>query len=143
MARNITRPGRKHGDRVALLWLGLFSMLFGGALHYSAPANALASGARLSVEVDWIGGNCWDRTAIGRNDYAPSQLAPRIVPGCYDTIVDYQFVSPGIWYGIDPNIGDAYAVSCTVTNLATGRIVVTDYARKGDGHNATCLGRWF
>lgn len=141
-SRKINRPRRKRTNFAPLAWLAVFSMFFGGVLYYSAPANALMIVAPLRVNATWIGGDCWSRTATHPSDVDGWRTSPGYVAGCNDATTEWQNVVPGQYFGIDPNIGDAYAVACTVTNIATGRIVATDYARNGDGHDANCLGRW-
>lgn len=106
------------------------------------PASALTFGASIRVAVQWTGGNCWARTGVHPDEHDARILAPFNVTGCHDTADSTQFVVPGGYFGADPAIGDAAAVSCTVTNTVTGQIIASDYARLNDGHNATCLGRW-
>lgn len=127
---------------VPLTWLAAAVLILGAAAGLSVPkANAFAAGTTMQVTVTWTGGNCLTRGGIKPVDGDARFLAPFYVAGCSDTGNATQFVRPGQWYGADPDIGDAYAVSCTVTNMATRSIVLIDYARHGDGHNATCLGR--
>lgn len=127
---------------VPLAWLAAAALIIGAAAGGSAPhAHAFSAGASLRIDVAWNGGNCWDRAGIKPRDDDERFLAPFYVPGCRDAATNFQFATPGEWFGADPDIGNAFSVSCTVTNVATGRIVLIDYARKGDGHNATCLGK--
>lgn len=141
--RKINRPRRKRTNLVPLLWLLAASMIIGGAGGgLAGRAEAAVMGAPLTVTVTWVGGDCWSRFGTKPNDYNPRKLAPFYVPGCHDVSIDRQVVLRGDYFGIDPDIGDAYAVSCLVRNTANGVVVATDYAQKNDGHNATCLGRW-
>lgn len=127
---------------IPLAWLLVAMLIFGAAVGLSSPrAHAYAAGLTLRVEVAWNGGDCWARTGTAPADDNARILSPFVVLGCHDSAVETRRVAPGDWYGADPAIGNAYSVSCTVTNTATGRIVLIDYARNGDGHNATCLGR--
>lgn len=130
------------GDRAAVASLLTVSALLGAALYFSAPADAYTISAPVQTTITWIGGDCRDRTATTPDDADASRIATAYAPGCHDVTVDYQVVRPGQFFGADPNIGDAFSVACTVVNTATGTIVNTDYARRGDGHDANCLGRW-
>lgn len=127
---------------IPLAWLVAAMLIFGGAAGLSVPkAEARTVGTAMHVTVTWIGGNCWDRGGVKPADQDARILATFIVPGCYDDATETQFVGPGQWYGANPDIGDAWSVACSVTNQATGRIILIDYARNGDGHDASCLGR--
>lgn len=128
---------------IPLAWLLAAMLIFGAAAGLSAPrADAYAAlGTTVRVEVSWNGGNCWTRGGTAPAEHDARVLAPFVVRGCHDSATDTRVIQAGQWFGADPDIGDAYSVSCTVTNIVTGRIVLIDYARNGDGHNATCLGR--
>lgn len=111
-------------------------------LTAAPPAAATTYGAKITVTVQWTGGNCWARTGIHPGEHDARVTEPFTVEGCYDYATSTQFVVPGAYFGADPAIGDADAVSCTVVNKASGRVIASDYARLNDGHDATCLGRW-
>ncbi len=139
-ARNKVAARSRRINRAAVLAAAIIMMTTGIA---AAPrAQALTFGASLQVAVQWTGGNCWARAGMHPGEHDARILAPFVVTGCHDTANSAQFVVPGGYFGADPAIGDADAVSCTVTNTTTGRVIASDYARLNDGHDATCLGRW-
>lgn len=142
--RSRKRNRRKRSNLPALLWLYVAMLISGSAfgLSVAPPAEALTYGAPLQVTVTWVGGDCWTRGGTKPADHDPRVVSLFIVPGCHDTATDTQFATPGQYFGADPDIGDAFAVACTVTNTANDAVVATDYARHGDGHDANCLRRW-
>lgn len=139
-ARNRVARRSRRINRAALL--AAVALVAAAGIGTAPRAEALTYGATIRVAVQWTGGNCWARAGVHPNEHDARILAPFNVTGCHDTADSTQFVVPGGYFGADPAIGDADAVSCTVTNTTTGRILSSDYARLADGHNATCLGRW-
>lgn len=139
-ARNRVARRSRRINRAAVL--AAVALVAAAGLGAAPRAEALTFGATIRVAVQWTGGNCWARAGVHPNEHDARILAPFNVTGCHDTADSTQFVVPGGYFGADPAIGDADAVSCTVTNTTTGRILASDYARLADGHNATCLGRW-
>ena len=133
----------KRSDIAPVGLLMATSALLGAAVYYSCPtAGAMVGGVHLNTVVVWSGGNDCNRMALGPSDYNPAVLTVKTTGGCTDTMVLEQWARPGDVVGLDPDIGNARSMACSVVNLSTGVTIASDSGYAGDGHDITCLGRW-
>lgn len=127
--RRVTRPW----------WVAALSpLLLIAAVPFAEPADALVIYPRITITVVWTGApeciQAWE--PAGGDNAKPIALCSS------DQWWSQSYQAPpvGNWIGVDPEMSGAETLSCTVA--VNGNIVMDDFAVRGDGHDATCLGRW-
>ena len=113
--------------RVALVLLAVGALIvasFIGATRAKADTEFW-----LETTVSWYGTDCIMATDPSRN-YAHVKL-------CNSPVIASIWAVPGQTVGLDPHMGDAYVMACTVS--IDGQINYTDSATAGDGTDVNCI----
>ena len=104
-----------------------------GALIGIAPdAEAVSTAVTI---VNWGGTGCIETQGpMIRNPYLLSVPTTQCSP--IGSLVWTEMRPAGAWIGVDPIMGNADWISCSVDD---GWNVYTDYAQRGDGTDVSCL----
>lgn len=139
MSDNNATPRREFA---VLASLALVGAIGAACLANPGEAKAVTYGIETRTDVWWYGGNTCNNS-VTRPDMYDARFTVTAWPMyCGNHTTDFDFVTPGSWYGVDPNIGDANAVECEVVNTYTGEILAYGYATAGNGVEVDCL-RWW
>jgi hypothetical protein len=127
-------PGER-GDRMnrtlkTALVSGAAALAVAGAVGVAAPANATVYYADVITVVSWVGGDSWLEV-----DYPGEGVVMEESPS--KTATDHWSAVSGARIGADPIMGDADWICARFVN---GRLVASDSAYAGDGHDANCTG---
>jgi len=107
---------------------------FAAALGLSGATDARASSYAHTV-VSWGGTDCI--TTTGAQEFNRYRLSvPTWQCSPFHTLVWDEGALPGAWIGVDPIMGDATWISCSIDD---GWNTYTDFARAGDGTDVSCL----
>jgi hypothetical protein len=108
----------------------LFLVVLGGGI-LAPPANA--SGAFVRTEVTWTGAACIDVTLSDTS--STYTYTKGVCSGSY--VLTESNVWPGDWIGVDPIMGSASYIECTM--WIDGYLAWQDDAARGDGTDVNCL----
>lgn len=108
---------------------------------WAAPdAHSLILYDNVTVAVTWSGPtdcvNVWESAPGNRSDlvYAGACDPDQAISATYS-------VRSGDWVGADPEIGYADTIACSLA--VNDQIVFSDGAARGDGHEVSCLRKWW
>lgn len=141
MTRPTRSQRREESNFTPLAWLIATMLLIGAALGLSvAPdAGAVTSYQFVQVTTVWDGGDPCNNTMTGP---VPGGVGFRAPSVCANFTSEIQKVYPGQVYGVNPIMGDAAAVGCSVVNVTSGAVLASDYGVAGDGFDVNCLRTW-